>query len=272
MKRKADAAVKTIEDAKKFREAIQSVTELESIRDAEEDNYRLAVKLLGDTVSLAQEVVDLYRLIRDIAVKSKIVARDEVVTPLHLLAACEYQFTIGCLAALRGHLTDSHRSSRMAIEQAAFAARIKRHPHLAMVWLNAGQSDQAYADYRKKFSGGKIFPDDHALLRELSDRYDHDSKLGHPSVYSMASQTKVTKTDAGLNIQFHYFQLKNNDPAEPTSTFLWIVDTHFKIVRLFEEILAEAIVHDRAAWDVRCNAVEARLVIHKAKWKKVLGK
>ncbi len=249
------------------------VTEIEEIHDAEEDNYRLAIKILGDTVSLAQDLTELYQLLPKISVTSKVAGRDDVVAALHMLMACKYQLTVGCLAALRGHLTDSFRSSRMAIEQAGFAARIKRSPYLALVWLNASQSHQAYADYRKKFSGRKkIFPDNHPLLKELGDRYGFSSKLGHPSVYSMASQTKVTTTAAGVNLQFNYFQLKNNDPTEPTQTFLWIVDTHFKILCLFEEILSDAIAHDRAAWEVHRNGVDVRLAVHKEKWKKILGK
>ncbi len=248
------------------------MSEIESIHDAEEDNYRLAVKLLGDTASLHQDLFELYQVIRDISVKSKVAGRDEIVAGLHLLVACQYQLAIGCLAALRCHLTDSSRSSRAAIEQAAFAARIKRHPRLALVWLNAGQSDDAYAEYREKFSGSKIFPDDHAVLKELGERYDFCSKLGHPSVYSMASQTKVTTTDAAVNIQFNYFQVKKNDPTEPTQTFLWLIQTHFMLLRLFEDVLSDAIAHDRAAWELRRNQVEASFLVHKEKWKKILGK
>jgi len=248
------------------------MSEIENIHDAEEDNYRIALKILGDTSSLHEELVELYQVLRGISVKSKIAARDEIVTGLHLLVACQYQLTIGCLAALRCHLTDSFRSSRMAIELAAFAARIKRHPHLALVWLNAGDNDQAYEDYRKKFSGGKLFPDDDELLKQLGDRYAFSSKLGHPSVYSMASHTKITKTDSGLSIQFDYFQVKKNDPTEPTQTFLWTIQTHFMILRVFEDVLADALAYDRAVWELRRNQFEAKFLLHLAKWKKVLGK
>ncbi len=248
------------------------MSEIESIHDAEEDNYRIALKLLGDTSSLHEDFIELYRVIREISVRSKVAAQDEIVTGLHLLVTCQYQLTIGCLAALRCHLTDSFRSSRMAIELAAFAGRIKRHPHLALVWLNAGDSGQAYEDYRKKFSGGKIFPDNHALLKELGERYAFSSKLGHPSVYSMASHTKITRTDFGLNLQFDYFQVKKNDPTEPPQTFLWTIQTHFIILRVFEEVLSDAIAHDRALWELHRNQVEAKFLLHQNNWKKVLGK
>ncbi len=49
---------------------------------------------------------------------------------------------------------------------------MKRHPHLAMVWLCAGDSDAAYDTYREKFGPGKLFPEDHEILGKLWERYD----------------------------------------------------------------------------------------------------
>jgi hypothetical protein len=247
------------------------VTELSEIQKMEDEQYALSVKWLGETADLPEDLVQLYRALVEMTTVSKVAARDDVIAGLHFMLAGQYHLTIGCLAALRGHLTDSVRSTRIVLEQAAFAARVKRHPHLAMIWLNAAQSDEAYAEYREKFATGKIFPDDHALLKELGARYDHASKLSHPSVYSMAGQTrsKMSEKD-GFKLDFHYFELKDKDPSEPVRTFLWIVDTHFQVIRLYEEVLAEAIAHDRKAWDVRFNSADARLAVHKHKWKDVI--
>jgi hypothetical protein len=247
------------------------VSELNEIQKMEDEQYALSVKWLGETVELSDDLVQLYRSLVEIAPSSKVAARDDIIAGLHFMLAGQYHLTIGCLAALRGHLTDAVRSTRIVLELAAFAARVKRHPHLAMVWLNAAKSDEAYAAYREKFATGKIFPDDHALLKEMGNRYDHASKLSHPSVYSMAGQTKskMSETD-GFELDFHYFELKDKDPSEPVRTFLWIVDTHFQVIRLYEEVLAEAIAHDRKAWDVKFNVADVRLAVHKNKWKDVV--
>ena len=39
----------------------------------------------------------------------------------------------------------------MAIEQVAFAARVKRHPAFAAIWMKASENLDAYQEYRGKF-------------------------------------------------------------------------------------------------------------------------
>src|SRR5262249_12071451 len=140
---------------------------------------------------------------------------------MHFLLAARYQLTIGSLAALRAHITDALRSGRIAIECAAFAARIKNHPDLAMAWLNAGRGETEYDRYRQRFSGQKMFPEDHKALEELGKRFDMTSKLTHPSVYALAEHVKIVSTSSGLEVSFHYFPVQSSVPGEPTRTFFW---------------------------------------------------
>ena len=197
--------------------------------------------------------------------------RDEIVTSSQFLLACRYQLVVGAITSLRGHLSDSHMYTRKAIEFSAFAARVKKHPHLAMVWLKADAKDaESYGKYREKFSPGKLFPADHAVLKELYDRYDHCSKVSHPSLYSICRHIETERTATDFNIRFNYCELKNNDLSEPAQTFLWIVDTHFGILQVFEEVLADVIAHDRKKWEVQRNAVDGKVAVHKEKWKPVI--
>ena len=151
----------------------------------------------------------------------------------------------------------------MAIEQAAFAARVKRHPHFATVWRDAGQDEAAYAEYRGKFT--KLFPRDHVQLRELGARYDFCAKQTHPSIHSFASRSRVEETDQHYTLKFDFFQVKP-DGSEPVGTFLWILNTHMFIVAVFREVLADVLVDDAKAYEVQVNAVEARLASHRAGW------
>lgn len=244
--------------------------ELDEIREKEEGNYQVSLRLLGDSVSLVQDLVDLYKLLAEIASKSKLAVRDEFLTGLHFLLASRYQLAIGALAALRGHITDALRSARLAIELAAFAARIKRQPELAMKWLNAGQSDESYERYQRIFSGQKLFPEDDALLSELGRRFDSTSKLSHPSIYALAEHTRFKKSGERGEVEFHYFTVKGDDPSEPTRTFFWTVDTHFGVVRVLEGVLTEALETERGRWELHRNAVDAKLTVHKARWKDVI--
>lgn len=91
--------------------------EIDVVREFAEENYRIAVNLFGGSVSLVQDLVDLYGVLTGIAVKTEVAARDEVVTVLNFVLGSRYHLTVAALAALRGHLTDSFRSLRMAIER-----------------------------------------------------------------------------------------------------------------------------------------------------------
>lgn len=246
-----------------------SQIQIEEIRESGEQNYQTSKKLLGDTFPLADDVLDLYRVLVEIATKSPLVARDEYVTALHFLTGCQYQMTVGVLSALRGHIPDALRDTRMAIELCAFAARVRRNPALALVWLEAGTSDAAYEAYRSKFKTSKLFPRGLREWRELNDRYDTAAKLSHPSVYMMAGHARYSRTPTTLNIEFHYFPLRRDDASEPTRTFLWIIDTHLKILHAFEDVLTQVIVHDRARWNLRITTIDAKLDGHKEKWAKV---
>jgi hypothetical protein len=244
--------------------------EIIQVHDSEEENYREARRVLGKSISLVQDLIDLYELLAKMIEESGIKPRDEIVSASQFLLACRYQLTLGVLSLLRGHLTDSFYFTRKAIELCAFAARIKNHPHLAMVWLCAGDDDTSYKKFREKFSPGKLFPEDHAILGKLCDQYDLCSKHSHPSIFSLARNIATERTNTEFNIKFGYFQLKAEDPSEPIRTLLWVVNTHFGILQVFTEVLADVISHDRPKWEFRRNAVNEKFAIYKKKWKSVL--
>ena len=70
----------------------------------------------------------------------------------------------------------------------------------------------------------------------------------HPSVYSVGGHIEVMSEAPEFELEFSYFQLKDADPSEPIRTLLWIADTHFGVLRAFEEILGYVIAHDPARW------------------------
>jgi hypothetical protein len=243
--------------------------EITEVYNAEDVNYRTAMQALGDSVSLVEDLIDLYKLLGQMIKESGVNPHDDIVSASQFLLACRYQLTLGALALLRGHLSDSFYFARKAIELCAFAARVKKHPHLAWVWLRAGDNRTSYEKYREKFSPGKLFPEDHTVLGILYDRYDLCSKHSHPSIFSLAGQIETKQTATKFSIKFNYFELDSKDSSEPIRTLLWAVDTHFLILKVFEEILADVIVDVRTTWEIKRNAVEGKIILHRDKWKSV---
>src|SRR5437879_4931505 len=177
--------------------------EIEEVREAEQHNYETARGVVGDSISLVQDVLDLYSLLAVLVEDSGVRPRDEVVSACQFLLGCRYQLTMGVLTALRGHLSDSFYFTRKAIELAEFAARVKKHPHLAMVWLNAQDN---YEEFRQKFSPGKLFPEDDALLGQLYGGYDLCSKMIHSSIFSLYRHMQAETSATKFNLRFDYFQ------------------------------------------------------------------
>jgi hypothetical protein len=243
--------------------------ELHEVRVAEEANYQTSLKVLSDSVSLVQDLLDVQQLITTTAAKTKLILKAEYYVTLQFVLAARYHLTIGSLAALRAHITDALRSGRMAIELAAFASRVKTNPDLAMVWVDAGQSEDAYDRYTRIFSSGKIFPDEHGVLAELGKRFDTTSKLSHPSIYALAEHVRIVKTDTGVEVKFQYFPV-DGDGSEPARTFFWTIDSHFGVLRVFVEVLAKALESEQAVIDVHMNAIDAKLTIHKNRWREAL--
>jgi hypothetical protein len=240
---------------------------LAGFREAEENNFQVSVSRLGNTATLIDDFVDAYQALFRLL-------RETSDPPEHFLAisllmlSVAYEFEQACLHCLRGHLTDSMQATRRAIEAGAFAARIARHPHLAVVWSSASVKDDSYDKYREKFAPAKIFDDDDTLLNTLRDRWDSASRQTHTSVYSLARRSKAGHSEDGVYFEFNHFEVDDDDASEPARTFLWTLDTHAVILQLSVSVVAGQLGKARlAAWTVRWTALEAKFGAHREMWR-----
>jgi hypothetical protein len=246
-----------------------SLGHLEQLRNAEECNYTASLSRLGQTATLIDDFSDAYRTLNDLL-------RQSQDPPEHLLAvsilllSTEYQLEKACLECVRGHLTDSVQITRRAIESAAFAARIARHPHLAPLWFRASTDDGSYDEYKDKFSPKKIFPKDDELLAKLEDRWDHASRVSHSSAYSVARRSSIHLGEGSLEFGFKVFETDDEDRSEPARTLLYILDTHLGILRVFEKVLREQLGDLFKSWEVRRNGLDAKLAAYKELWRDVI--
>lgn len=243
------------------------MSELDVVRRGEQSNYETACSQMGDSLSLIEDLIGLYELMASMVQTSGLPPRDVIVAPGQFLLMCRYNLTLGALTVVRGHINDSFYFCRKALEACAFAARIKRNPQLATDWVRAVEDDSAYEKFREKFSASKLFPQGHPLLTVLKGRYSLCCKMTHPSIISFGRHVDVQQVQSLLRVNFDYFQLQNDDPSEPIRTVLFIADTHLGILRIFEEVLAPVVNHDRKKWEVNLNAVDAKIGLHKDKWK-----
>lgn len=244
--------------------------EIEKIRELQNQNFEISKNALGDSWGLGQDLLELYESLSEIIKDCKVKISPEEFTSLSFFLGSQYQLVMGCLAILSGNLSDSFQYTRKAIELSAFAARVKRHPHLAEIWQKADDNDDAYEEYRKKFSPGKLFSEDNKILGDLYTRYDECSKITHSSIVSLAQNVEINETEKGIETSFQFFGVRADDHSEPARTYLWTIDTHFKIIQIFEDVFSNNIKPDLSTWEIRRNTMEAKLAVHKERWKPIV--
>jgi hypothetical protein len=244
--------------------------EIAKVVQMEAQTVEVSRERLGDAIELVQDLVELYQTIGDLVTASAVKPRDEIVAGGMFLYSCRYQLVIAALNIMRGHLNDSHFFTRKAIELAAFANRVKGNPAVAMKWLQAWRTKASYREFRKEFATKDLFPPDHPILARLYIRYDLSSKLIHSSVYSLSGQMQAQHKEDLFEMTFSYSQLDDAHSSEPIGSWLFLADTHFGILQVFERVLAEVIAHDKTRWDLRRDAFDGKLTFQKAKWHVVL--
>ena len=141
-----------------------------------------------------------------------------------------------------------------------------------MDWIKAHDDESAYGVYRKKFGGKGLFPKGDPVLEKLGSRYDFCSKSVHSSIYSLAQRMEFESSEKKFRILYNLFEINEDDKSEPARMYLWTLDTHLGIIRVFEKVFEEAISYDLKRWEVRRNGVDAKLGVYKSKWQSsILG-
>jgi hypothetical protein len=252
--------------------AMSDFDEVDFIHAEDQKYYETSKEILGEATSLYKAISDQYQLLLDLLgeYKPHDSTAGEELKQFHantiFLCSCKYQFVTAIVTILRGHLSDSYYYTRKAIELCCFASKIKKHPHLAGVWLDAQDNDESYEKFRKKFSSKKIFQDE----PQLEALYDFCSKTAHSTIYSMTGKACFRLTDIGILTRYNYYELSSEEPSEPIRTLLWTVKAHFTILTVFQEIFSVAVKKNEFKWKITRDALEGKLSFYITKYKAVI--
>jgi hypothetical protein len=103
------------------------------------------------------------------------------------------------------------------------------------------------------------------LLQQLYERYDRCSQVIHSSLYSMAGHFSYPGEEKEMVLRFKLFDLPGDHSI--VSGLYFTLDTHKRILKKFAEVLAREIETNATVWELRFNSVEAKLDVHREKWK-----
>lgn len=243
---------------------------IERLIKEEQINFLWSQKTTAPMSALVQTLCELYDTLGGLIGESE-ASRDQMHGTIPFVLACRYELVMATLMAFRGHLSDSFHFTRRAIELCGFAARIFRHPHLMLEWRQAWKDPSGYDDLRKKFSSGKLFPDDQPELKQLYEPYDVCSKMVHASAFSISGRIKVENVGAGQQYSFYHSELRLEDESEPVRTGIFILRTHISILRVFESILKTLKVKNVEPFSTKFAVLQHHFLAFREARKDIIG-
>jgi hypothetical protein len=229
-------------------------------------NLDNAVKLLGDTYDIITDLEDLHDRLPYLCLFPDDADKNDVTFAAGLNASlmmiCRRQLTLGTLTLLRGYRNDHLLHLRRALETCAVAARMGKHPHMARLWIEAGNDDEAFERFRNKFV--KLFPDDDPQLKKLGEQYDVCSKAMHSGIYGVANYLAPSRLRPSTSL-VSVFDVGTD--AKLVATFMASVAFHLIMLRIFERLLTPNIGERMKTWASELSAVEVKARNKHEYWK-----
>jgi len=181
----------------------------------DQDTLEKTTKGFADLYSLAQvELNSFTTLFSDIPVQLPSGSVEDAAGPLahHLLLAMSARHFAGALSSvLRGHTDFFVPVLRSAVEAAAYASKIQRHPQLGVVWINRRHDE---AKFDKKFRPIEIKLFGHESLHNLWRDYQLLSQYGtHGNPESTYTLSQMEK--GGMAMTFGC--------TDPGSVAMWLM-------------------------------------------------
>jgi len=240
---------------------------VQRIMTQERDATREVITYLGETSLLADACSDLYDLLFDLIRKTDLpLDVHQLPAFMHCLQALRYELIMGTMIMFRGHVTDSARYSRRAIEVAAFAVEIFKDKDSANLWLSMGTSSRAMDRYRSRFPAHKIVEKHESTLgKQIYELYASYCLWVHPSFGSLVNQTSFS-SDRGH--QFHYFEIGSEHQMNYLAMqFFILLDTHVRILLAIAELVRQFDGFDYGVWVESSSAFTRWAASLRANWK-----
>jgi len=240
---------------------------IQRIMSQERDAVKAVTTYLGETSLLGDACSALYDLLFDLISKTDLpLDADQLPAFMHCLYALRYELIMGTMTMMRGHVTDSARYSRRAIEVAAFAIEIFKDDHSANLWLSMGTSGRAMDRYRSRFPAHKIVEKHIDILgKPVTELYESYCLFVHPSFGSIVNQTSFTRERGH---QFHYFEIGSDHQMNYLAMqFFILLDAHIRILHALVDLIKPYPGLDLERWREGSVAFNKWSTSLRANWK-----
>lgn len=187
---------------------------IDAIRQMDEGGYFLVANYVASIAGGVDELWDVFQSVLEfLASKANSMKLDPYQEKafFNCLQCVQYELIHSMLTAMRGHISDSTKYSRRAIESAAFACEVFRRPKHARIFLELGvgeteeeqkKHEEEYVENFKAFR--KVERNRKYLGDDLVARYEEQCLFVHPSYLSLNMQASDMKTvDDDYKVVYH---------------------------------------------------------------------
>lgn len=220
---------------------------------------------LDKVLDLVEDLAQLYAGIQKQYVEQ---AKTNALTPeqsvlFQAVISCRHQLVLGILTLLRGHLGDSCGYLRKAQEYTIFAARVLEEANTAVKWLQAGNSEEAWEEYKKDFKiyymtdpkardkSWKNLAADLDRLVPIFGQYDTMSRRLHATVLAAGPFYETKNGETGLSFHDGPVDLQVlDDPKAFIKPFFFMLECHLDLIHAHACVLLKrsGLGFDEAVW------------------------
>jgi len=220
----------------------------DDLRKREEGVYRGLKDILGDSYSIATDLVDLYTVVLNASLKPVCKLDDnnfQMPALMHTLQWLKNEAISGVLSMMRGHISDASNFNRRALELSAFISLMYKDKDSAERWMKAGVSKSAQDRYRSRFDAFKVVRAE--LPAPLIEIYNRCCLDVHPSPFAVVKRASL---DSDRTHRFSFFDLDDDDPRQPSfvMNFFNHVIYHVKIMEFLSQLFYPSGLFDSQAW------------------------
>lgn len=231
---------------------------------------------LKDVLVLVEDLARLYAGIQQKYVEH---AKTNALTPeqsvlFQAVISCRHQLVLGILTLLRGHLGDSCGYLRKAQEYTIFAARVLEEATSAVKWLQAGNGEAAWEEYKKDFKiyymtdpkthdkSWKNLASDIDRLVPIFEQYDTMSRRLHATVLAAGPFYEKKNGETGLSFHDGPVDLQVLDePKVIIKPFFFMLECHLHLINAHARVLLKrsGLGLDEAGWESVYQPIESKV-------------
>jgi hypothetical protein len=221
---------------------------LQSIHDAEVNNFRATYQMFSDEVKYTNKLLSLYEsLNRNLSTYPR-----TQIPVLQMLWMCFRGFLTSTKLLFETHIPEAYAIVSRSAEAVGAARKMSLHPNKIPEWVELEK--ETSQPFRRIL--GKLFPkDDKVVSPQIFDIYELTTEYGrHPNFTSTIFFSDFGRMSTENMVDFNYFDFDSNNPTDLKRCLNYQIYAYLKFLSAFKEIFKKYLTKE---WVKEYKQVEA---------------